>query len=86
MQRTISERLETPVAGEYDVVVAGAGPAGVPAALAAARNGARTLLVDSASCLGSTWTAGLLTWIFDFERSGIAGRARRCNQYRQNHQ
>jgi len=73
MQRTISERLETPVAGEYDVVVAGAGPAGVPAAIAAARNGARTLLVEAGSCLGGTWTAGLLTWIFDFERSGVAG-------------
>ena len=73
MQRTLTERLETPIAGEYDVVVAGAGPAGVPAALAAARLGARTLLLEAGGCLGGTWTAGLLTWIFDFERSGIAG-------------
>jgi len=73
MQRTLSERLQTPVAGKYDVVVAGAGPAGVPAAVAAARSGARTLLVESCGCLGGTWTAGLLTWIFDFERSTISG-------------
>ena len=41
----ISESLQTPVSGEYDVVVVGAGPAGVCAAIAAARGGAKTLLV-----------------------------------------
>lgn len=32
----IEECLKTPVAGRYDVIVAGGGPAGVPAAIAAA--------------------------------------------------
>lgn len=68
---TIEERLFTPVAGDYDVVVAGAGPAGVPAAIAAARTGAKTLLLEAGSCLGGVWTRGILTWVFDIEKTGI---------------
>lgn len=43
---------------EVDVLVAGAGTAGVIAGLAAARNGARTLLVERQRCLGGQFTAG----------------------------
>lgn len=38
--------------GHYDVVVAGAGPGGVPAAIAAARHGARTLLTSGRPVIG----------------------------------
>lgn len=45
---------------QYDVVVAGAGMAGVVAAIAAARSKARTLLTDRLAFLGGNMTAGLL--------------------------
>ncbi len=38
--------------GEYDVVVCGAGPGGVPAAVAAARHGAKTLLISGRPVVG----------------------------------
>lgn len=50
----ISESLKTPVRGEYDVIVAGGGTAGVVAAIAAARTGAKTLLIERGSYLGGT--------------------------------
>jgi len=43
---------------KYDVVVAGGGTAGVVAALAAARNGARTALIESKGYTGGTVTEG----------------------------
>lgn len=46
----------TPVGDEVDVVVAGGGTAGVAAAVAAARTGARTLLVEKGACLGGAAT------------------------------
>lgn len=63
--KTIEEKLETPVLGEYDVVVVGAGPAGCGAALSAARGGAKTLLMDRFNCLGGAWTTGFMNPLFD---------------------
>lgn len=61
-----------PVAGDYDVIVAGGGPAGVAAALAAARSGASTMLIELHGCIGGVWTAGMLCWILDaFNKPGI---------------
>jgi flavin-dependent dehydrogenase len=54
----IEERLRTPVGYECDVVIAGGGTAGVVAALAAARNGAKTILVDRYGFLGGTMLNG----------------------------
>ncbi len=45
-------------AKKYDVVVCGGGPAGVSAAFAASRMGAKTLIVEQFNCLGGVATAG----------------------------
>lgn len=44
-----------------DVVVLGGGPAGIAAAVASARTGAKTLLVEQHGCLGGMMTLGLVT-------------------------
>jgi len=54
-----------PVAGHTDVLVVGGGPAGIGAALGAAKAGASVRLIETAGCLGGIWTAGLLTKIID---------------------
>jgi len=61
---------EVPVAGRSEVLVVGGGPAGVGAALSAARTGARTALVEHYGFLGGMWTAGLLNPILDHHGKG----------------
>ena len=53
----ITQTKEVPVVGSYDVVVCGGGPAGLIAAIAAARGGARTALVERYGFLGGMATA-----------------------------
>ena len=48
---------ETPVLGEYEVVVLGGGPAGIAAAAAAGRAGRSTILVERYGFLGGAGTA-----------------------------
>ena len=59
------EARDVMVRGEYDVIVAGGGLGGVAAAVAAARCGARTLLVERNSFLGGVATAGMCCSIFN---------------------
>ncbi len=63
---------ELPLVGEYDVLVVGGGMAGVGAAIAAARAGCRTLMIERESSLGGLATIGLVNIPLDFI-SGIGG-------------
>jgi hypothetical protein len=60
--KTISEPArDIPLYGEYDVAVLGGGPAGITAAVAAARAGRRTLLIERYGFLGGMGTAAGVT-------------------------
>ncbi len=62
--RTIPEPNKTVgVVSECDVVVVGGGPGGIGAAVAAARNGAKTVLIERFGHLGGMGTGGLVTII-----------------------
>lgn len=52
---------QTPLLGEYEVVVLGGGPAGIAAAMAAAQSGRSTLLVERYGFLGGMGTAAGVT-------------------------
>ena len=52
---------EVPVIGEYDVTVCGGGPAGCAAAIASARQGASTLLIEQGGFLGGSPAAQFVT-------------------------
>lgn len=56
--KTFELKRKIPVEQEYDILVAGGGPAGVSAAICAARLGAKVLLVEATGCLGGMGTAG----------------------------
>ncbi len=58
---TITEPArEIPIIEEPEVLVVGGGPAGVAAAIAAGRAGAKTILVERYNHLGGLWTGGLV--------------------------
>lgn len=62
---------DLPLVQDADVIVCGAGPAGVTAAITAARAGARVRLFEWRGCLGGVWTAGLLGYLLDFDKPGF---------------
>ena len=69
---------ELPVWGEFDVVVVGGGTAGVPAALAAARGGAKTLIVEYRDMLGGVGTDGMVGGLYDGNNVGFTDEFRRA--------
>jgi len=71
MAETITEPERTiPVLDQVDVLVAGGGTAGVAAAVAAARAGAKTMLVERQGFLGGVASAALMTSATNFVFTG----------------
>ena len=58
MKTITEERRDIPVAGETDVLVIGGGLAGIAAAVAASRNGAKVTLLEKTIALGGLATLG----------------------------
>jgi len=56
-----ADQRAVPVLGQYDVVVVGGGTGGAPAGISAARQGARTLVVEYLHGLGGVGTMGLIS-------------------------
>jgi len=69
---------ELPVWGDFDVVVVGGGTAGAPAGIAAARAGAKTLIVECRDMLGGVGTDGMVTGYFDGNRCGFTAEFTRA--------
>jgi hypothetical protein len=77
--KTVTEPArQIPLYGEYEVAVLGGGPAGIAAAVAAARAGRRTLLIERYGFLGGMGTAAGVTNFCGlqptFWRCMVAGR------------
>lgn len=62
---------ELPLNADAEVIVCGAGPAGVTAAIAAARTGAKVRLFETHGALGGVWTNSLLGYLLDFDKPGF---------------
>lgn len=75
MKSSVLITKNAPIVGEYDVVVCGGGPAGFIAAIAAARNGARTALVERYGFLGGMATMGYVNpvSVFTYNNSQVVG-------------
>ncbi len=63
---SISYKRDLEVRHKVDVLVVGGGPAGIAAALAAAKQGASVHLIEAHSCLGGMGTAGMVPAFMQF--------------------
>ena len=62
-------RLAAP--GKYDVIVAGGGPSGIAAAIAAARAGAKVAIIESLGNFGGMATSGMVPGFNPFSNGKI---------------
>lgn len=66
-----SDERDLPVLGEYDVVVVGGGTGGAPAGIAAARHGAKTVVLEYLNGLGGVGTMGYISSYYYGYREGF---------------
>ncbi len=72
---------QLPITHDVDVLVVGGGPAGVAAAIASGRQGARTLLVEQSGAVGGMATNGLMShWTGRTAHIGLYGEILRRAQ------
>ena len=73
--KSITITKQVAVVGSYDVVVCGGGPAGVFAAIAAAREGVKVAIVELYGFLGGMATAGLVMplSVFTYQNKKVIG-------------
>ena len=69
-QHFVESQHRYPELAAYDVIVCGGGPSGYIAAIAAARAGMRTAIVEQLSFFGGMATAGLVAPISEFNKNG----------------
>ena len=75
MKHIVEPSRKIPIMAETDVLVVGSGPSGLAAALAAAREGVETLLVERYGCFGGNITQamiGSIAW-YRYEQTVEAG-------------
>ena len=85
--KTYTEPARTiPVAAETEVLIAGGGPAGIGAALGAARAGAKVMIVEQSNALGGMATGGMMShWSggrFSTRSCTAPAKARPCRRIR----
>lgn len=71
MEFLSEESREIPVIAYVDVLVLGGGPAGIGAAVSAAREGAQTMLIEQAGDIGGVATSGMMSHWTGQTRGGI---------------
>lgn len=71
MDSIVEAQRKVPISWQGDVVVAGSGPAGVSAAICAARQGASVLLLEQSGEVGGVATTGLMSHWTGSTKGGI---------------
>ena len=71
MEYYVEPEKKIPVTDRVDVLVAGGGPAGIGAAVAAARQGCKTMLIEQAGDVGGVATTGMMSHWTGETRGGL---------------